>query len=422
MTTITLNGIKKDGERGGVEIEVREISPNKYAIVTGSGGGDLTVDVWGIQKTSLPKSLFHGMWTFDIPASMWFMYENGVQVYVSTDITSSGGAAKLLTDATNTTLLLESRECPRYQPNRGHLFSTALWMPLKTADGVRDFGLFTAENGVFFRLKSDGLLYAVRKSGGAEVQEEVIDTSVISGYDPEKSYTYDIQYQWRSAGDYLFYIGDPGTGFSKLVHKFNLLGTLTSASMENPALPIAYKATRATGDVEINIGCSDITSENGAEDVEQYESAYAENVSVNGANVPVLVVRQPAQINSTTNTRSISLARISFNCSKKSTFKVWTTRNPADITGATFKAIGDGSYVETDSPDMDATAVRATSVTAANLNFVMAINVQQNTRASIDNPSLKAIKFPIVRGDYLVVTNTATTATSDVVIEWGEQV
>jgi hypothetical protein len=32
MTTITVNGIKADGERGGVEIEVFETSPGLYAL------------------------------------------------------------------------------------------------------------------------------------------------------------------------------------------------------------------------------------------------------------------------------------------------------------------------------------------------------------------------------------------------------
>ena len=183
------------------------------------GAGDLTLDAWGVNKVSMPISLFHGLWTFDIPQSQWFMYENGTQVYSSTNIVSTGGIAELTADATKTSVMMESRECPRYQPNRGHLFSFAGWMPDKTNDGIREWGVATTENGVFFRLKADGLLYAVLLRNSVETHEELIDTSVLTGFDVEKNNIYDIQYQWRSAGNYKFFIGDPSKG---QVHLFIL--------------------------------------------------------------------------------------------------------------------------------------------------------------------------------------------------------
>lgn len=387
------------------------------------GKGELVTDAWGIQKVSSPTSLFHGMWTFDIPASMWFMYENSSQVYTSTNIISTGGVAQLTADVTNTVVALESKVCPRYQPNRGHLFSTSGWFPTKTADGIRDFGLYTDEDGVFFRLKADGKLYAVLRRGSSEVLEEEIDTSILTGFDVEKNNIYDIQFQWRSAGNYYFYIGDPSTGLSVLVHQFNLLGTLTSASLENPALPICYKAIRTTEDVVMNIGCADITAENGlTNDTEQYESAYAEAVAVSGTDKPVIVVRQPLQISSKTNTRTATLARITVTSDKKGVFKVWATRDASAITGATYKPINSGSFVESDSTDMDATAVRATALTVANLHLITSIPIEATVRASIDNPYRDRIEFPVVRGDYLIVSCTATSAAADVVIEWGEQI
>lgn len=386
------------------------------------GAGDLTLDVWGTPKFTHPFSLFHGMWTYDIPASMWFMYENGTQVYSSSDITSTGGAARLLTTVTNTSLLMESRESPRYKPNRGHLFSCAGWFPDKTADGVRDFGLFTVENGVFFRLKSDGKLYAVRRSNSVEVAEEEIDTSGLTGFDVEKNNSYDIQFQWRGAGNYLFYIGDPASGASRLVHKFSLLGTLTSVSIENPALPAAFKATRTTEDVEMNIGCADITSEGGNTEVHQYGSCYAEDVSVNGTDEPVIVVRSPLQIGGQTNTRTIQLARISTTCSKKATFKLWSTRDAAAITGATYAPVNAGSYVESDSPDTNAGAVRATSVNTALMVNITAVPVEATVMIRGDNPLRERITFPIVRGDYLVITCSASSALADAAVEWGEQI
>ena len=400
--------------------------PSRNVYTTGGslGEGDLALDAWGTQRTTEDRSLFHGMWSFDIPPSMWFMFENGTQVYTSTNIISNNGVAQLTADATNTTVLLESREAPRYQPNRGHKISLAGWFPNETNDGVRDFGAFTAENGVFFRLKADGMLYAVLRRGGVEVLEELIDTSPLTGFDVTKNNIYDIQFQWRSAGNYKFFIGDPATGTSKLVHTFSLLGTLTSASIEDPALPIAFKATRTTQDVEMNLGCADITSEGGKIEIYQYASAYAEAVTVtSGTERPVLVVRSPLQINSQTNTRTTQLARISVKCDKKATFKFWLTRDPSLLTGATYKPIGNGVYIETDSPDMDATAVRATAATTVGMQFLVAVPAEAQAWYQVDNPIRESINFPIVRGDYIVVTcNASANGAAEAVVEWGEAI
>ncbi len=379
------------------------------------GTVDLVTDAWGVQKMSTPYSLFHGMFTFDIPPTQFFMYENGTQVYTSADIVSSNGAGTLLTTATNTSLILESRVCPRYQPNRGHLLSTALWCPNKTNDGVREWGVGTDQNRVLFRLKADGKLYAVLRSGGVDTYEQEIDTSAVAGFDVEKGNVYDIQYQWRGVGNYKWFIN------LQLVNTASLLGTLTALSLENPALPCRFAAQRTTQDVGIGIGCVDITSENGSEEQLQYGSAYAANVSVT-TGTPVIVVRQPLLIGPRTNTRDLTLARISLSCSKKAVFRVWLTRNPAAITGATYQVVNSGSFVECDSPDMNPAAVRATAVNTALLRLVTAVPVEASVPREVTNPWPNEIVFPVVRGDYIVITCTAATATADAVVEWGEHI
>lgn len=415
--THTVGGVDYDVVKMAIgdETEANPVSSDN-PIPMRLGSGDLINDAWGVPKSSLPVSLFSGKFTFDIDPATWFMYENGTQVYTSTNITSTNSAGKLATDATNTVVYLESRECPRYQPNRGHLFSTALWCPNKTNDGVRDWGVgIHGENEVQFALKSDGLLYAQLESGGVSKVDTVIDVSGVTNFDVEKGNIYDIQFQWRGVGNYLFFINNV------LVHTISNLGTLTELSMENPALPAHFRCERTTANVEMHIGCVDITSENGTRnDRESYVSAYSEAVSV-GTDQPVLVAHNPLQINSQTNTRTSTLARISVNCSKKAVFKVWVTRDPADITGETLKVVGSGSYMESDSTDMDATAVRATAATIANMQFITSIPVEATKRISVDNPYRDRIEFPVVRGDYIVVTCTASTALADCVIEWGEQ-
>jgi len=88
------------------------------------------------------------------------------------------------------------------------------------------------------------------------------------------------------------------------------------------------------------------------------------------------------------------------------------------------KAInGDKTIVETDSTNMNAGAVRATAVTVANLNFVTAMNLEANVSSevllSVDREHME---FSMVRGDYLIITNDATTGTATCVVDWGEEI
>ena len=116
----------------------------------------------------------------------------------------------------------------------------------------------------------------------------------------------------------------------------------------------------------------------------------------------------------------MELSRISLNCDKKAVFKVWVTRDPTGFTGATLAAIGNGSFVETDSPDAVTGAVKATSVTVAKLKLITVIPVQANVTKETNNPFQSRIDFPLIRGDYLVITATVVTGGCECVVEWGE--
>jgi hypothetical protein len=385
------------------------------------GKGDLKQDAWGTQRVVHDISLGHGLFTFDVPASQWLFYENGTEVVSSSDITSVNGMLSVVSNTTSRSI--SSRRHARYQPNRGHKFSASMIFPSPDADGIRDFGLFTDQEGVFFRLKPSGgtgTLYAVRRYNSVDVQEEAI--TVPFTIDLSKGNIFDIQMQWRGVGNIKFYIGNPATGVSECVHVFNLLGTLTTLSTRDPALPVSFKSTYTTEAVTMLCGCDDLTSEGGQKETEEYGSVYSENVTVNGTDVPVIVLKQPLLINTMINSRDVRLARITVTCSKKSTFKVWVTRSAAAITGATYKPLGNGSFIETDSTDMDATAVRATSVTTSSMKFITSIPVEQTVRAEVTNPSRETIQFFLVRGDYLVVTCTASTAAAECVVEFGEEI
>ena len=133
--------------------------------------------------------------------------------------------------------VLRSFRNPRYEPNRGHIYSISAFMPSPTALGVREFGIFTEESGVFFRLKSDGDLYAVYRTtlsgtGLVETEEKI---TIPFDLDLAMGNIFDIQFQWRGVGNISFYIGNPTTGVSELVYTFRNLNQSTELTYVQPS-------------------------------------------------------------------------------------------------------------------------------------------------------------------------------------------
>lgn len=118
-----------------------------------AGKSELAIDIWGNQVTTQPESLFESTYTFALSNRKWLVYHNGTEIVFDsnnpdTHVRTVGGALQLNVDATFPTVKAESRECPKYQSNREHKFSTAMIIPTAATDCVHAFGLRTAENGV----------------------------------------------------------------------------------------------------------------------------------------------------------------------------------------------------------------------------------------------------------------------------------
>ena len=199
---------------------------------------DLGYDAWGRSKAIKDDSIFHGMFTYNVPVSTWYEVINAVTSTTITNCTSVDGSLNILAGATlNDDTYLRSYRNPRYEPNRGALYSTAGWITNPTGLMTREWGTFTDKSGVFFRLKSGGTLVGViRTSVSGVPQEQEYALTVPAGVDLSKNNLFDIQYQWRGAGDYKWFINLEEVGSAEL------LGTLTSLSMFNPALPVAWNS------------------------------------------------------------------------------------------------------------------------------------------------------------------------------------
>ena len=143
-------------------------------------------------------------------------------------------------------------------------------------------------------------------------------------------------------------------------------------------------------------------------------SAYADGVSISTA-TPVLTLYNPPG-----NTQEVELARMMLSADKKSTYRLWVTDNASAIIGATFQPVNSHSGMQCDSPDMDASAVRATSYNTALMDLVTVVIEQSPALVMVDNPNPERIKFIVPPGTYLCLESTASTGIASGVLEWGE--
>lgn len=247
-----------------------------YEVTTGPTHSYQT-DAWGRPKSVEDCSLFAATWTFDIPNRVW-VEESVVrdvqqqtvtvteQASTGTKVTSREGMLSVKSGTVlNNGNAVRSKVFPRYQPNRGHLYSTAVTCPVATANGYRQWGLATADNGAYFRMIGDGnnwTLNAGRRRDGVEVELTDITSKLPAGFDPAKGHVYDIQYQWRGVGNFLFYVD------LKLVYVMELLGTQDYLSVTDPALGVVFSCYTSEEGTELELlsGCVDVTSEGGGDE------------------------------------------------------------------------------------------------------------------------------------------------------------
>ena len=395
------------------------------------GTTELTLDAWGRQKVIHDYSVFHGLFTYDVPDRLW--EENAMDAALAytplaqTGIlaTSQGGALQITsgTVADNGCSLMSKRH-PRYQPNRGHLYSTAGWFPNPELDGFRKWGLFCGylsdarRSGVYFELEGDGstwALYAVVKSYGVIQVKQDITALIPGGFDISKNNLYDIQYQWRGAGDYFFYLNQ------QLVYRTGFLNTQQELTIWNPALGVGYECfTYTTTPLYMNFGCVDVTSEGGAMDSRQFASISTGDsfvtTSTNGA--ATLAIKLPRTItyngNVVVNTRDVIANKLTSWTRDEASVQVWLARDTVatNLDALTWINFGDSTtqyLVGGVSTALD------TAFQSDKANMQLVLNEWEDTelKNTIINPSIMDAPFILTAGDILVVVVTPINANKD---------
>ena len=359
--------------------------------ILGIGNDGIFADAWGRQKVVTDFSMWHGVFTFDVPDKMWIEFSNGVEV-PKTDATSENGELKLISNGGNTYLM--SKRHPRYQPNRGMLYSSALFLDNTNASNGNLYAVI--------RTTIDGITYEDRKL-----------CDQLPSFEPSKGNIYDVQMQWRGVGNIKFFINQAE------VATFDYLGKKDNLSISNPALPIGFECDIGEMrfgliaphygaffewecndpiETQMRCGCVDVSSEGGFKENRQYVSCATSTLSgskaVTGYNTPIIAIRIPQMFKGLMNTRDAVLTRITGHSDQKSVLRVWYTRNGTGVLTGTWTPINGGNLECSEDLTIDYTL----------LNQVFATRIPLDGSMSITNPDDQFGDFFLIHGDYIIVT------------------
>lgn len=380
----------------------------EFAATTNAlGGNDLVTDAWGRQKVINDFSLFHGVWTYDVPDRIWEeskIEADGSWTALSATGTNVTSSNALLSVASGTTAneggVVSSKRHPRYQPNRGHLYSTAIICPTAEADGIRKWGLYTEDNGVYFELEGDGAdytLYACRLSGGSVETRQAI--TLPSGFDIEKGHVYDIQYQWRGVGNYKWFID------LQEVYTDSILGTLTALSVENPANPATFESvTHTTTEITLQVGCVDVTSEGGRDADLAFASVATGLLQADATGRAIIGIKVPRTVSGEINTRDLLITKATSWCRDEAALQVYVGRDTlcTNLDGLTWSNITDSNtqYLEGGETSALDTAFQTDR---SNMNLLVSEWNDLEAKNEIINPDPDRAPFYVTAGDILIV-------------------
>lgn len=288
---------------------VRTISTTSSSTETGFSNSRYAYDAWDRPKTIIDQSLFSATWTYDIQSRVWeeWTYTEGSGWSPQVGFANAASEDHMLSVKSTTTAgggcTIASKVHPKYQPNRGHLYSTALIHPNATDVGLTRFGLGSPKDACAFEIEGDGAnwdMFAFRRYGGVTSNRTSIKAAILEkfpDFDPSKGHVYDIQFQWRGVGNYYYFVD------LQLVYTEEVLGTRTELSMADPALQTFFSTycTQSGTERVAKFGCVDVSSEGGNGHAKAFNSVSTglDPVRIDNetSETAVLAIRVPRYVN-----------------------------------------------------------------------------------------------------------------------------
>lgn len=395
-------------------------------------------DAWGRPKTVIDESLFAGTFTFEVRSRVWeeWSYTTGTGWTPIVGFQNAVSEDHMLivksTATAGSGCTIASKTHPKYQPNRGHLYSTAIIQPNATDAGLSRFGLGSPKDGVFFEIEGDGTtwdIFVSRRFDGITDMRQSVKAEVLKRFpefDPTKGHVYDIQFQWRGVGNYFFFID------LQLVYTENVLGTRTHLSMADPALQSFFSAycTQAGTERVLKVGCVDVTSEGGNGHNTAFGSINSgDNLLSTGNQVStaMLAIRAPRYVtyegdSQHINSRGAIMDMLKAYCDKAYQVKVWYFRDtfcPA-LNALTWSAIPDSRMYMLTGGISSALDTAFQSDKAAGV-VVLSEFASAGDKTTITNESNNS-PFELTPGDTIVFSIKSTSGTGSATAYYSEEI
>lgn len=393
---------------------------------------ELGYDAWGRNKMVLDKSMFSGLFTYDVPYKLWKeLIWDGTDYIEQTSFVNSisnEGALHFTSGIIlNQEVELRSQEHFRYQANRGYLYSTSIILPDPNNNGIRRWGSILPCNGVFFELVGDGLSHTLNfvvRNHFIETRTDI--TSFIpAGTDLSKGNLWDYQMQWRGVGDIKLFLNQ------ELIYESELLGTRTKVLVENPSLPVGFENIN-TGDEVITIcGCVDISFEGGVAFNSKYTSFSTGEtlIPVSNAGVAAIGIRMPYKLNyggdPVCYSRDAILNQITSFCKDESVIAMYISRGPfiSNLDNNLIWTMRPGEFIEYAIGGTGSDLDNAFQLDKANMNLIYSVRQEKDFAVRLNNPAYLTSQFLMTANSYLVVMLKSDAAsTAGVTIEMSEQI
>ncbi len=390
----------------------------------GIGDDGIYSDAWGRQKVVHDHSVFAAIFSQKSSLSRWIEYNNGVEHFINNNAAIVNGELVISSNGVSTFLM--SKRNPKYQGNRGHLYSNSVIIKNATS--------------------TNGKLYAVIRTFRDDTVIE--DRNLIEFNDPDtkpidmgKGNTFDIQSQLRDVGNSKFFINQ------REIYMKEMLGKLDNLVLSNMSIPMSYECTSdgmirfgmftpqcgiffewefdTPQETQLVSGCVDLSSEGGKD--QRQELVVATSNEIAGTDNYTMAVRLPETVEGAINTVDAEVTRIRITVDKKSNLRVWKTR---DINTLSYN--GANPPLETDWEDLKGGNLQVLKPTVSGqLLFDKAsVNVAAFTSIpavagiinQVDKPNETRLDLFQVHGDILVCEVEGNAITSQVSILLGEEV
>lgn len=399
-----------------------------------TGKYETNTGAWGEPIFSQKKSLGRGLFTFEIGGNFKKLLNDTEQLNgaLATKIFSDKGKGVVTTSVLGEKITNRTQSYFQYQPDRGQIYSDSEWLP---------------------NAGSGRLYFVIRKMISDTVEEERIEITEKLPNDISKGNLYDIQFQWRGAGDYNAFVN-----LEKSYVKNNL-GTTVELTLTNPSLPVAFEVVKGGStyggvvransvarwglfskdngvyfeyeyeddrDPRLECGCWDVSSEGGTDDTITYAPVTAIEVASDSGERPTMAVRIPNSKDVNGNiwefTRSALFKQLIVGQNDESRVRVYYTRDDTAVVdtgtvGWQFEVLTNTiQYLINDDSDGN----HSFTFDSAKAVEVFGVRVEQDQPQQFKSPLAPDGNIQINPGDYLIITHqTNGTDLVDVTAQFG---